>query len=66
MPPHMIAIVPFLTTAHHIRHLQISVPLVACLLDGRKYFRSDEAPPPAGQEPAKPKPPPDKPGRRWR
>jgi hypothetical protein len=26
------------------------MPLVACLLDGQKYFRSDDLPPPSGDE----------------
>ncbi len=38
----MVIVLPFLTTAQHVRHLQISLPLVEMLLDGRKYFRPDE------------------------
>jgi hypothetical protein len=67
MPPHMIAIVAHLTTSHHVQYLQISVPLVTCLLDGVRYFRPGEVPAIVGQDAAvKPKPPPDKPQRRWR
>jgi hypothetical protein len=64
MPPHMTALVPFLTATHRIRLVQISVPLVTCLLDGQKYFRPDEVPPPAGHEPARPPPVAQKPGPR--
>ena len=50
MQPHMVRVYPFLTTACQVRHLRISVPLVACLLDGQKYFRPDDLPPPTGEE----------------
>ena len=66
MPPHMVAIVPHLPTSHHVQHVQISVPLVEGLIARVRYFRPGEVPPLPGQEPAKPKPPPEKPGRRWR
>jgi len=66
MPPHMIAIVPYVNATHHVRHLHISVPLVECLVDGVRYFRPDEAPPLPGQEPAAKPKPPTRPERRWR
>ncbi len=36
------------TSGAQVRHLRISVPLVACLLDGQKYFSPDT--PAAGEE----------------
>ena len=50
MPPHMICVLPFLTSNATIRRLRISVPLVAPLLDGVRYFRPDDLPPPAGDD----------------
>ena len=50
MQPHMVRVYPFLTTACQVRHLRISVRLVACLLDGPKHFRPDDLPPPTGEE----------------
>ena len=45
MQPHMI-----LTTAGSVRRLRISLPLIADLVDGRKYFLPDTLPAPAGEE----------------
>jgi hypothetical protein len=39
MQPHMILIMPFQTTAGTVRRLRISLPLIADLIDGRKFFR---------------------------
>ena len=50
MAPHMISIVMHLTTTCQVRRLRISVPLVESLLDGQKYFRPDDLPPPAGED----------------
>jgi hypothetical protein len=50
MPPHMVCLVPFLGSDGRVRHLRISVPLVACLVDGVRYFRPDDLPPPAGDD----------------
>ena len=50
MVPHMICVLPFLTTACQVRRLRFSVPLVACLVDGQKYFLPDDLPPAAGEE----------------
>ena len=50
MVPHMICVLPFLTTACQVRRLRISVRLVESLVDGQKYFLPDDLPPPAGEE----------------
>ena len=50
MPPHMVFLFPFLTTNCQVRHLRITVPLVECLIDGVRYFRPDDLPPPSGDE----------------
>lgn len=50
MVPHMVCVLPFLTTANQVRRLRISVPLVDCLVDGQKYFRPGDLPPAAGEE----------------
>jgi hypothetical protein len=48
MPPHMVFIIPRLTTNWRIRRVRVSLPLIECLLDGRKYFRpGDPLPLPA-------------------
>ena len=47
---HMVALVVHLTTACSIRHVRVSVPLVEPLIDGVRYFRPDDLPPPAGVE----------------
>ena len=49
MVPHMICVLPFLTTACQVRRLRISVPLAECLVDGQKYFLPDTLPAPAGE-----------------
>ena len=50
MPPHMVFLFPFLTTNCQVRHLRITVPLVECLIDGVRYFRPGDLPPPSGDE----------------
>ena len=50
MVPHMICVLPFLTTACQVRRLRISVPLAECLVDGQKYFLPDDLQPAAGEE----------------
>jgi hypothetical protein len=50
MPPHMICVLPYLNSNAQVRHLRITVPLVECLVDGVRYFRPDDLPPPAGDE----------------
>jgi hypothetical protein len=50
MPPHMVFVCPFLTTAAQIRRLRISVPLVPCLLDNQRYYLPDDLPPASGEE----------------
>ena len=46
----MVAMVSIPSAASGVRYVRISVPLVECLLDGRKYFRPNDLPPPAGEE----------------
>jgi hypothetical protein len=46
----MVRIAPHLTSNATVRRLRISVPLVPCLLDGVRYFRPDDLPPPAGDD----------------
>jgi hypothetical protein len=46
----MICVLPYLNSNAQIRRLRISVPMIAALLDGEKYFRRGELPPPAGDE----------------
>ena len=46
----MIVLVSVPSAASDFRRLRISVPLVECLLDGRKYFLPDELPPLAGTD----------------
>jgi hypothetical protein len=46
----MICVLPYLNSNAQVRHLRISVPLVECLVDGVRYFRPDDLPPPAGEE----------------
>jgi hypothetical protein len=46
----MICILPFQTCVGTVRRLRISVPLIECLVDGVRYFRPDDLPPPAGDE----------------
>ncbi len=43
-------VLPFLSSNGQVRHLRISLPLVACLVDGVRYFRPDDLPPPAGDD----------------
>ena len=50
MLPHMVSIVPHLTTNCRVRQLRISVPMIERLIDGVGYFRPDNLPPPAGEE----------------
>jgi hypothetical protein len=50
MPPHMICVIPHLTTACQIRRLRISLPLIEGLIDNAKYFMPKALPAPAGEE----------------
>ena len=50
MQPHMVSIVVYLTTNCSIRRVRISVPLVECLVDGVRYFREGDLPPPSGDD----------------
>ena len=40
----MVRVLPYLDTAAQLRHLRVSLPLVACLLDGVKYCEPDDEP----------------------
>jgi hypothetical protein len=50
MVPHMICVFQFQTAVGTVRRLQISVPLIECLVDGVRYFRPDDLPPASGEE----------------
>jgi hypothetical protein len=50
MPPHMVSIVPHLTTYGFIRRVRVSVPLIPDLIDNQRYFLPDALPAPAGEE----------------
>jgi hypothetical protein len=50
MHPHMVRIHPFLNSNARVRYLRVSLPLVACLVDGRCYFLPDDLPPPTGHD----------------
>ncbi len=50
MQPHMVRLVPHLTSNATIRHLRISVPLIADLVDNARYFLPSDLPAPAGDE----------------
>ena len=50
MQPHMVCLVQHFTTALLVRHVRISVPLIEPLLDGVRYFRPDDLPPPSGDD----------------
>jgi hypothetical protein len=50
MQPHMVSIVPHLTTNCRVRNVRISVPLIAALLDNERYFSPYALPTPAGEE----------------
>ena len=50
MQPHMVSIVPHQTTYGSIRRVRVSVPLIECLVDGVRYFREGDLPPPEGEE----------------
>jgi hypothetical protein len=39
-----------LTTAAQVRHVRVSVPLVPCLVDNRRYYLPDDLPPAQGEE----------------
>lgn len=49
MTPHMVFLAPH-HSASQVRQLRISLPLIECLVDGVRYFRPDDLPPPAGDE----------------
>jgi hypothetical protein len=46
----MVRVFPHLTSACRVRWLRISLPLVGDLLDGVRYFRPNDLPPPAGED----------------
>jgi hypothetical protein len=46
----MVIRVPLLTTYAAVKHVDVSLPLVACLLDGEKYMDPRDVRPLAGQE----------------
>ncbi|MBR0697573.1 hypothetical protein [Bradyrhizobium lablabi] len=50
MQPHMVIVLPYLTTANQVRHMRISMPLIECLVDGVRYWRPDDLPPVSGVE----------------
>jgi hypothetical protein len=46
LPAH-VRLFPHLTTNCTIRQLRISLPLIGCLVDGRRYAMPDDLPPPS-------------------
>jgi hypothetical protein len=46
----MISLVPHLTTNCRVRHVRVSVPLIAALLDNRRYYLTGDLPPAEGEE----------------
>jgi hypothetical protein len=46
MIPHMVRVLRYLDTAAQVRHLRVSLPLVACLVDGLKYREPEDEPQP--------------------
>jgi hypothetical protein len=46
MPPHMVYWAAYLTANTELRHVAVSLPLAACLVDGKKYLMPEEPPPP--------------------
>ncbi|MBR1286057.1 hypothetical protein JQ597_28800 [Bradyrhizobium sp. AUGA SZCCT0177] len=50
MMEHMIALIPHLTTACSVRHVRVSLPLVACLVDNERYFLPGDLPALAGHD----------------
>ena len=65
MQPHMVCLVPHLTTNCQVRHVRVSVPLIAALVDNKRYYLPDDLAAAKGEEPralyrpkiAQPKPP---------
>ena len=50
MQPSMVAIVPHLTTNCRVRHVRVSVPLIAALVDNQRYYLPDDLAPACGEE----------------
>ena len=50
MLAHMVSIVPHLTSACSVRHVRVSLPLVACLIDNERYFLPSDLPALAGHD----------------
>jgi hypothetical protein len=50
MIPSMVSLVTVPSAASGVRRVRISVPLIDCLIDGVRYFRPGDLPPPEGEE----------------
>ena len=50
MPPHMICVLPFLSSKATIRYLRISLPLIEPLIDNERYFLPGDLPAAAGDQ----------------
>jgi hypothetical protein len=50
MPPHLVCLVPHLTTNCRVRHVRVSVPLIAVLVDNERYYLPDDLRAPVGEE----------------
>ena len=50
MAPSMVSLVTVPSAASGVKRVRISVPLVECLVDGVRYFRPGDLPPPEGEE----------------
>ena len=50
MTASMVSPVPHLTTNCRVRHVRVSVPLIAALLDNQRYYLPNVLPPPVGEE----------------
>jgi hypothetical protein len=66
MQPYMVSIIPHLTTNCRVRHVRVSAPLIAALIDNQRYYLPDDLAPACGEELrpmfrpriSQPKPPP--------
>jgi hypothetical protein len=45
-----LCLVPHLTTACQVRHVRVSVPLIAALVDNQRYYLPEDLAPPVGEE----------------
>ena len=50
MAPSMVSLVTVPSAASGVKRVRISVPLIECLVDGVRYFRPGDLPPPEGDE----------------